>query len=57
VIGGTTYGNGHVPQLFDAANQAFGQGLELTSDTFGSGTLSAFSSTGWNSWKRSTRIC
>jgi len=46
VIGGTTYGNVTFRSFFDAANQAFGQGLELTSSTFGSG---AFSGTGWSS--------
>jgi len=44
-IGGTAAGSVSFRTFFDAANQAFGQGLELTSATYGSG---AFSGTGWN---------
>lgn len=45
-IGGTTLGNVTYRTFYDAANQAFGQGTELTSASFGPG---AFSETGWNS--------
>ena len=46
VIGGTAAGTVNFRSFFDAANEAFGQGTELTNASFGSG---AFSGTGWSS--------
>jgi len=55
VIGGTTYGNVTFRSFFDAANQAFGQGLELTSDTFVRARCPRSPAPVGTAWKRSTR--
>ena len=49
-IGGTTTGNVTFRSFFDAANTAFGQGIELTNDSYSG---AAFSGTGWNSLESS----
>jgi hypothetical protein len=49
-IGGTTTGNVTFRSFFDAANQAFGQGMELTNSSY---TGPAFSGTGFNSLESS----
>ncbi len=49
-IGGTTTGNVTFRSFFDAANQAFGQGTELTNSSY---TGPVFSGTGWNSLEAS----